>query len=331
MAYNRNFGGGFFSSVLPPVIKYLILINVGVFLFQVLFLDLITIGGISVGRLIIEYFSLQPIFIGEYGIFGGSHFWVWQLITYQFLHGGLWHLFFNMFALWMFGMELENQWGSQRFLVYYILSGIGAGLCQLFISPLFGPVGPTIGASGSIYGVLLAFGMTFPNRPIFMFPFFIPIPAKFFVIIFAVIELFSGISGGDGVAHFAHLGGALTGLILILLGDKTGIMPFLTKLISPRNRQTNSFYSQYPKQNQSGPGYFNVSWQKQPVSKPEKQYYNLEEERTTSHQPVNSIVIEGEEITQKKIDAILDKISEFGYQSLTDKEKRILTELSRRL
>lgn len=331
MAYNRNYGGGFFSSMLPPVIKYLLLINVAVFLFQVLFLDFITIGGVSVGRLIIEYFALQPIFVSEYGIFGGSQFWIWQLITYQFLHGGLWHLFFNMFALWMFGMELENQWGSQRFLVYYLLSGIGAGLCQLFISPLFGPVGPTIGASGAIYGVLLAFGMTFPNRPIFMFPFFIPIPAKFFVIIFAVIELFSGISGGDGVAHFAHLGGALTGLLLILFGDKTKLMPFLTKLISPKSKYRNSFYSQHPPQNQPGPGYFNVTWQK-PVSTPrEKNYYNLEEEKTNSYNLLNSIVIEGEEITQKKIDAILDKISEFGYQSLTDKEKRILTELSKRL
>jgi membrane associated rhomboid family serine protease len=334
MANNRGFGGGFFNSVLPPVLKYILLINVAIFVLQVFFLDYITIGGVSVGRLIIEYFALQPIFNGTYGVFGGSNFWVWQLITYQFLHGGLWHLFFNMFALWMFGMELENQWGSTRFLIYYLLSGIGAGICQLFISPLFGPVGPTIGASGAIYGVLLAFGMTFPNRPIFMFPFFIPIPAKFFVIIFAGIELFSGISGGDGVAHFAHLGGALTGLLLILFGDKTKLMPFLIKLFSPRKRHSNAvndFYSQSPRQQKQDPSYFNVSWQK-PEQKPtQKRYFEVEEESKPSSRNSPSVIIEGEEITQRKIDEILDKISLQGYQSLTEKEKRILTELSKRL
>lgn len=331
MSNYRNYGSGFLGGMIPPFIKTLLFINVGIFLLQVLFLDYLTIGGIPVGKAIINLFALQPIYSAQFGSFSLSNFWIWQLISYQFLHGGLWHLFFNMFALWMFGMELENQWGSKKFGIYYILTGIGAGLTQLFISPIFGPTGPTIGASGAIYGILLAFGMTFPNRPIFMFPFFIPIPAKIFVIIFAAIELFSGITGGDGVAHFAHLGGAFTGLLLILLGDKIGLMPFLEKLFSSKNSKTkprSDFFNQ-PDQTQHQPGFFKVQWQRQ-AGRPSQEYFKAEEVKKPS-QTQKQIIFEGEEITQRKIDEILDKITAQGYQSLSEKEKRILTELSKRL
>lgn len=332
MSNYRNFSGGSVFSMIPPVIKSLLIINVVVFLFQVLFLDFLTIGGTSVGNAIINLFALQPIYSAGYTSVNFDHFWIWQLITYQFLHGGLWHLFFNMFSLWMFGMELENQWGSTRFGIYYILSGIGAGLAQLFISPMFGSVGPTIGASGAIYGVLLAFGMTFPNRPIFMFPFFIPIPAKFFVIIFAGIELFSGFSGSDGVAHFAHLGGALTGLLLILFGDKIKLMPFLIKIFSPKNKSNSNrdFFTQFNQENTKNPNEpYNVKWHNPNIG-PNKNNYTIQEEKQNKT-PNKQIMVEGEEITQGKIDAILDKITADGFQSLSDREKRILTELSKRL
>lgn len=342
-----NFGnprGGFVAGMFPPVIKALIIINVAVFLFQMLFLNFLTIGGSPLGNWIIHLFALQPIFSGQFESFSLHNFWIWQLITYQFLHGGLWHLFFNMFALWMFGMELERTWGSKRFLIYYLLCGIGAGICQLFVSPFFGtgPMPPTIGASGAIYGVLLGFGMTFPNRPIFMFPLFIPIPARIFVIIFAGIELFSGFTAQDGVAHFAHLGGALVGLLLILFGDKTKFMPFLERLFSSKKKSSaaRDFYSQ-PTFRDSGnrsegtrPSFFQGRWQK-PKDTPPRRLYEIEDEeddyKPKSKASPAGIYIEGEEITQRKIDEILDKISEQGYQNLTDREKKILLELSKRL
>ena len=156
----------------------------------------------------------------------------------MFMHGNFSHLFFNMFALWMFGYALENYWGSKRFLVYYLITGVGAALIQtgvlaLEIRGMTQGLPPfaaqhyinqivTVGASGAVYGILLAFGMCFPNVPIFLY-FFFPIKAKWFVIIYGVIELFAGIGGtADGVAHFAHLGGMIFGLLLILYWRKHG-------------------------------------------------------------------------------------------------------------
>ena len=169
-----------------------------------------------------------------------------QLITYMFMHGGFRHIFFNMFALFMFGSLLEQTWGSKRFLLYYILCGIGAGVIQEGVQyiqyatelshyasvDIGGGVTismneylnkmTTVGASGSIYAILLAFGMLFPNNRMFVFPIPFPIKAKFFVIGYAAIELWAGISNnpGDNVAHFAHLGGMLFGFILILYWRK---------------------------------------------------------------------------------------------------------------
>ncbi|MFN3306546.1 MAG: rhomboid family intramembrane serine protease, partial [Candidatus Kapaibacteriota bacterium] len=140
-------------------------------------------------------------------------------------------MFFNLFALWMFGVELETIWGSRKFLTFYILSGVGAGLFQLFIAPLFSEPLPTIGASGAVFGVLAAFGFTFPNRPVFMFPIFIPIPAKFFVIFYAGLAFLLGVTGSAGnVAHIAHLGGAFTGFILFKFGDQLGIYRLINRL-----------------------------------------------------------------------------------------------------
>ena len=136
---------------------------------------------------------------------------IWQPFTYMFMHADLSHLFFNMFALWMFGTTMENFWGTKRFVVYYLLCGLGAGLITMFL-----PMSHTVGASAAVYGLLLAFGMTFPNEYIYLY-FLMPIKAKWFVIGYALIELFEGIFVSyDGIAHFAHLGGMLVGLLLIL-------------------------------------------------------------------------------------------------------------------
>ena len=215
--------------VLPPVVKHLLIINV------LLYLATFTMNRFHID--LTDYLGLH--------FFKASDFKVYQLITYMFMHGNFEHLFFNMFALWMFGNTLENIWGSKRFLWFYMLCGIGAGLCQEVVQYIqyvttlaqydsvnFGGgqvismanylnMLNTVGASGAIYGLLLAFGMMFPNSMIYLY-FFVPIKAKWFVIGYAVIELVSGFIGGGNVAHFAHLGGMLFGLILILVWKKKG-------------------------------------------------------------------------------------------------------------
>jgi len=149
------------------------------------------------------YLGLVPILVWK-------KYFLWQLATYIFLHGGITHLLFNLLALWMFGGELESYWGSRKFLRYFFFCGIGAGICTVLFTPY--QFIPVIGASGAIYGILLAFGWLFPNRPIYIY-FLFPIPAKYMVIIFGLIELFSSTEGtGGGVAHLTHLGGLLFGL-----------------------------------------------------------------------------------------------------------------------
>lgn len=319
--YRRRGFGSF--SLFPPVLKSLIIINVVVFLCQVLFFDFYHIGDISLRAYFFFYCALEPL---------GHGFYPWQLITYQFMHGGLWHIFFNLFALWMFGAELETLWGSRKFLIYYLLSGIGAGLTQLYISPLLGASGPTVGASGAIFGILVAFALTFPNRPIFMFPLFIPIPAKYFVLGFAALQIFSGFTSSDNVAYFAHLGGAAMGFLLFKYGDKIGIYRLFEKKRqgsgnynnNPYNNNTfsNNSFSGFSSEPKKEAGIFQSNWH---TTRSKVDAYDNQPK--TQH----SIRINGEEITQSRIDEILDKISASGYQNLTEKEKEILFELSQKL
>jgi membrane associated rhomboid family serine protease len=137
-------------------------------------------------------------------------------VSYSFLHGSVMHLFLNMYALWLFGARMENVWGSVAFTVYYFVSVIGAALVQLLVSAMSGDYYPTVGASGGVFGLLLAFGLRFPNEVLLLvFP-PVALPAKWFVTIYAGIELLAGITGTEaGVAHFAHLGGMLFGYLLI--------------------------------------------------------------------------------------------------------------------
>jgi membrane associated rhomboid family serine protease len=181
---------------MPPITQALLLINVAAFC-----LDLF------MGPWFTRALALWPI---------GAGFMPWQLVSYSFLHGSVMHLFFNMLGLWMFGAELERLWGPKRFLQFYFACVLTAALAQLGVAALTGAIYPTIGASGGLFGLLLAFGMMFPNRTIV--PLFPPIPmkAKVFVAIFGGLELLFGITGTmEGVAHFAHLGGMLGGFLLI--------------------------------------------------------------------------------------------------------------------
>lgn len=141
----------------------------------------------------------------------------WQLLTYGFLHGSIPHILLNMFALWMFGIELERRWGGRPFLLYYLACVFGAGIAQLITTSLMGGLAvPTVGASGGVFGILLAFGLTFPDRPVVFIFLPVPVPAKIFVLIYGGIELLRGIANtGSGVAHLAHVGGMVTGGLLI--------------------------------------------------------------------------------------------------------------------
>ncbi len=168
------------------------------------------------------YLGLAPVTVFEEG-------WIWQPVTYMFLHGSLFHILFNMLALWMFGTELERLWGTRFFFKYYLVTGVGAGITTLAVSLL--PTDPgtqmyysvTVGASGAIYGLLLAYALSYPDRPIYMYLLF-PIPAKYFVLIIGGIAFFSSANASNGgVAHVAHLGGLVWGY-LYLKGGRTGLL-----------------------------------------------------------------------------------------------------------
>lgn len=146
-----------------------------------------------------------------------ANFAIWQPLTYMFMHANFSHLFCNMFAVLMFGVTLEREWGSKRFLTYYLICGLGAAVIQQLVWLFTGP-GVTIGASGAVFGILLAFGWLFPDVKMFLLFFPVPIRARTFVMLYAAFELFAGLvpTSGDNIAHFAHLGGMLFGLLVIL-------------------------------------------------------------------------------------------------------------------
>jgi membrane associated rhomboid family serine protease len=216
----------------PPVVKNLIIVNVLVFIAQETF-------GRGNPYVIENLFALHDV----HSVYFKPH----QLLTHMFMHGSFEHILFNMFALWMFGSLLENYWGGKRFLQFYIFCGLGAALLHLGVlylemepvmaifhqlpvdkqlelinSPEFKVNVATLGASGAVFGCLAAFGYLFPNSLIYVY-FLIPIKAKWFVLIYAGLELWLGFrnSAGDSVAHFAHLGGAITGFIIVFIWNKT--------------------------------------------------------------------------------------------------------------
>ena len=194
---------------LTPAIRNLLIINIIVFL-----------GTELIGDSMYQWFALFPI--------GSVYFRWWQFVTHMFMHGSFAHIFFNMWSLIVFGPVLERMWGSKKFLLDYFVCGLGAAACHELVLYYMGSGMlnvPTVGASGAIYGLLLGFGMLYPNYTLtLLFP-PVSLKAKWFVLIFAGIELVTGVLGtNDGVAHFAHLGGMLFGLILILLWKKQGKM-----------------------------------------------------------------------------------------------------------
>jgi len=181
---------------ITPTNRAIILANVGVFALQWL--------NVNLGM-----FALWPL---QTGLFRP-----WQLLTYGFLHGGWLHIFFNMFAVFMFGSAVEQLFGARRYLVYYLVCMVGAALMQLIVvSAANLPPAPVVGASGAVFGLLLAYGMAYPRRELIIFPIPVPIQAWLAVTIYGALELYLGVTGtASGIAHFAHLGGMATGFVLI--------------------------------------------------------------------------------------------------------------------
>lgn len=220
MSYYGNTGSWW--SRIPPVVKNLIMINIVMYIATLIF------GNVMYEKLALFSFN-SPLFRP------------YQLITHMFMHGGFWHIFFNMYTLFFFGCILENVWGGKKFMLFYLVTGLGAALCHsgvVYLQSMHALrvageaayyqilATPTVGASGAIYGLLLAYGMLFPNNQLqLIFPIPIALKAKWFVLIFGLIELVTGITGmGGNVAHFAHLGGMLFGFFMVTYWKKKGKM-----------------------------------------------------------------------------------------------------------
>ncbi len=302
---------------IPTITKNLLIINLiaffATFVLQLRGFDLANVGGLH--------------------FFMASDFHIYQLVTYLFLHANFMHILSNMFGLWMFGCVIENVWGPKKFLFYYISCGIGAGLLQeiaqlgsfyMMISEQdpsvsFGEIfaigqqlshqlnaWTTIGASGAVYAVILAFGMTFPNERLFIIPFPFPIKAKWFVLFYVAIEFFSALgSSGDGVAHTAHLGGMLFGFLMIRYWNRHPSSGF----DRGRGQQFFENLKRNFEQRQQQRG--NNMHAERGGSKEDDREFNARK-----HQ------------NQEEIDAILDKIRKSGYDSLTKEEKKKLFDAS---
>jgi membrane associated rhomboid family serine protease len=262
-------------------------------------------------------------------VFKASNFHVYQFLTYMFLHGGFTHILFNMFALWMFGSVIERVWGPKKFLFYYIVCGVGAGIMQEMVQygnyvlqglaayeyvnmggaqismDSYINMWTTIGASGAVYGILLAFGMIFPNERLFIIPFPFPIKAKWLIVGYIAIELFSALSGpGDGVAHMAHLGGMLFGFLLIRYWQR-----------HPDSSQR--FGRSY------GQEFFDNMKRKYEDRQRRQQRPDMHAEQSRRRE-TDEEYNQRQRQNQEEIDAILDKIRKSGYDSLTKEEKQKL-------
>ena len=277
--FNRNYNSGGYGYRVRPgfdkntAVSQLIIANVAVFFLFML-----------APRIITHYFGLVPVWTW-------GRLFIWQPVTYMFVHGGFWHIFINMFILWMFGKELETIWGKKEFLKYYFVTGIGSGLITLIFS-LTSQI-PVVGASGAIYGLLVAFGMMFPNRNIYLW-FLIPIKAKYLVVIMGLVTFFSTFSGQQSnVSHLTHLGGLLIGFLYMYFKGVDINIPSIN----------------IPKLNIKFKNPFNKI-----IKKVDKQESGS----------IDRDKYESDETLKERMNEILDKINREGYESLTQQEKQTL-------
>ncbi|MEI8133774.1 MAG: rhomboid family intramembrane serine protease [bacterium] len=306
--------GGFLADT--PVIRTILIANVAVYAFQMFFGGL-RFSGISINDYIGHFFNLYPLgaphqYFGD--ALGPVQFYPWQLVSYMFLHGGFTHLLFNMFGLWMFGTQIEMIWGARKVLTFYFLCGLGGALAHLFISPLLGGSGPLIGASGAIFGLLLAYGLLFPDQYVY-FSFIIPMKAKYAIGIFVILELMS-VGAADNIGHLAHLGGAVAGLIY-LFATNGG-----TKIFSGFGSRKKSDDNAYWRSNTTAGNMFRRKPNDDDAV--DAEYHDIGGTMTRAQSGVRII-------TQEDVDRILDKIAASGYQNLSEEEREILLEASRKM
>jgi membrane associated rhomboid family serine protease len=273
---SRDFGHGPLNfGMMSPTIKGLIIVNVVVFVLSML-----------VGGQFISLFGLIPAKVVH-------ERWIWQPFTYLFLHANLFHILFNLFALWMFGMPVESQWGPKQFLKYYLICGVGAGIVNVIIDP--SGLSPIIGASGAIYGLLVAFALLYPEAVVYLY-FFFPIKAKHMAILFGLVEFIAGTSSSSPtVARFAHLAGMVIGFVYIKWWWAIKV-----KTVGAIK-----------------------SW-----VKPAREAALEDEPRRRVERPVVSGKAVSDEMAE--VDRILDKILEKGEESLTDREREILRRQAKR-
>ncbi len=289
--------------------------NIAVYLLELLFGDLHFSGGVPLRDAIVENFALWPL--------NSGHFLPWQLFTYMFLHEGFMHIFFNMLMLFWVGVQVEQAWGTRRFLIYYFVCGLGGATAHLLLSGFFGMAsGPMLGASGAIFGVLVAFGVMFPDMRLIFFPIFIPIRAKFVVPILIAFEVYStyNASDGDNVAHLAHLGGAVTGMIYLLIMSGG-------KILASRRGRSQSQWTNGSAKIPGNGSFFG----RNPGGVVDADYRDVDNHGGTIADTKIQDVKQARVITQEEIDRILDKIAATGYQNLTNDERDILFEASRRM
>ena len=261
---------GFKGRFTPPIltlnggVRFLLIVNVVVFILT-------------------ELSGQKSSFFLSFGLVPNmvwSQLKIWQLFTYLFIHGGFFHIFFNMFVLWMFGKDLEQEWGKKDFLVFYFFCGIGAG----FITVLLGINSfiPIVGASGAIYGLLVAYGFTYPNRLVYLYGLF-PLKVKHMVLVLGVIAFFASLSASQSsVSHITHLSGMIIGLIIM---------------------------------------YFNLRWSSTKMWYFKQRLRNLNLQKTEKN--------EKEKVMKQRVDEILDKLNDCGWESLTEKEEQYLNDASK--
>lgn len=291
---------------MTPAVKVILIINVVFYILAYWVTPMFSLDGHA--DWFMNFNALHPI--------GYPGFVPYQYITYMFMHGGWWHLFFNMWSLMIFGNAVEQQVGTKRFVWYYLLCGIGAALVNQLITWI-GIINPAqlVGASGAIYGVMAAAAYFFPNAKLFIIPIPFPIKLKYLVGFYTVCEMYMGITSIDGVAHFAHLGGILVGLIILIIWKAQ------EKNRTQRGNYWTSSHTQSHYEKEEG-SWKNL-WRKRT---PKMRVTNVRETNYADHEYNKKKTMDNEEI-----DRILDKIRKNGYQNLTEAEKATLFNASKRM
>ena len=295
---------------LTPAVKVILIINLVFYALTYWFTPMLAINGHA--DWFLNFNALHPI--------GSKGFYIYQFLTYMFMHGGWWHLFFNMWSLMIFGNAVEQQVGTRRFICYYLLCGVGsAAINQLCTFLGIIPPAQLVGASGAIYGVMAAAAFYFPNAQLFIIPIPFPIKLKYLVGFYTLVEMYMGITSVDGVAHFAHLGGIIVGIIILLYWKS-------------KDKQQRGRGNGY-RATSSGGNYNKGQsrWSKIKDSmtggnKPKMRVTNVRETNYEDHAYNARKREESEEI-----DRILDKIRKNGYQNLTENEKKTLFDASKRM